>query len=186
MFVPGALGDPPSVDQEDACSLDNDSQHDPACDRQHDGAFETQSVHEIHDPPNPIRGSGGSGVYSKGREVQSPYLWRKDIGTYGIYVGNWSGRRKEQAVNDHIAADLVARAPAQILIAQEVDPKFVRTLRSPSTSAEAKASPWAAVQTSSPAVAVTGVQTSSPAVEGKGKSPRAAPRIFVLMACGGG
>ena len=109
MFVPGALGSPREVDPAETSSLDNDSQHDPA--RADDGAFETQSVHEIHDPPNPIRGSGGRGVFSGGREVQAPYLERSDIGSYGIYVGNWSGRRRERAINEHIASYLAVLHP---------------------------------------------------------------------------
>ena len=78
---------------------------------------------------------------SNGRRVQNPYKDREDIGSYGIYVGNWSGRRKKQVVNDHIAADLVARNPAQILLAQEVDPEFVETLLRPAESEAANSAP---------------------------------------------
>ena len=91
------------------------------------GRRETNEVHIITEPPISIHGSGAgsSGVFSGGREVLMPYLARDDVGSFGIYVGNWSGRRKKQVVNDHIAADLIARNAAQIMIAQEVGPKFV-------------------------------------------------------------
>ena len=91
-------------------------------------------------------GEGGAAaatraVYTGGRLVLMPYLEREDVGTYGIYVGNWSGRRKLQIVNDHLGADLIARNAAQVLIAQEVDPMFIAALRDPERSREAKSAP---------------------------------------------
>ena len=80
MFVAAALGSPREVDPAETSSLVNDSEHNPARADGDDGAFETQSVHEIHDPPNPIRGSGGSGVFSRGREVQEH--WNQDEPDY--------------------------------------------------------------------------------------------------------
>ena len=153
MFLPATFV--PVVSAEETSSLENDSQHDPEKDSQL-GAFETQSVHSIHDAPDPIRGCGGSGVYSRGREVQEPYKERQDVGAWAVYVANWGGRRKERALNNHSASDLVARSPAQIVLAQEVDPKLIRTLEDPSASAEAKARPWRTAQASSPAVAGKG------------------------------
>ena len=42
-----------------------------------------------------------------------------------------------QVVNDHIAADICVRSPAQVLMAQEVDERFIETLRNPAGSDEA-------------------------------------------------
>ena len=116
------------------------------------GRLETQEIHIITEPPIPIhgRGAGSSGVFSGGREVVMPYLARDDVGSFGIYVGNWSGRRRKQVVNDHIAADVIARNAAQIMLAQEVDAKFVEALLDPASSAEAQSAPQAIASQTSP------------------------------------
>ena len=88
--------------------------------------------------------------------MQEPYKERQDVGSWGVYVANWGGRRKEQALNNHIASDLVARSPAQIVLAQEVDPQFIRTLEDPRASAEAMAQPCSTAQASSSAAAGKG------------------------------
>ena len=128
-----------------------------ADDSPRNGRQETQEIRTIAEPPIPIRGrgagssgAGSSGVFSGRREVISPYLSRDDVGSFGIYVGNWSGRRRRQVVNDHIAADLIARNAAQILIAQEVDPQFVAALLAPASSAEARSAPQPIASQTSP------------------------------------
>ena len=55
-------------------------------------------------------------------------------GSAGIYVGNWSGRRKKEKCNRHIYADLIVRNPAQILLCLEVDLEFIEALRDPAAS----------------------------------------------------
>ena len=104
--------------------------------------------------------STSTAVYSHGRVVHNPYSHRDDVGAYGIYVGNWSGRRKLQVVNNHIAADLVARNPAQVILAQEVDRDFVKTLGDPEGSKEA----------TSAVHPVEGQTTPSVVGEGKGRN----------------
>ena len=76
-----------------------------------------------------IRGSGG-------RRVAVPQNSRTDIGSFGFYQGNWSGRRRAHHLRQHIMQDLILRNPAQVLCAQEVDLEFV----------EALANPWEYVQ----------------------------------------
>jgi hypothetical protein len=94
-----------------------------------------------------IRGSGG-------RRVAKPLNSRTDIGSYGLYQGNWSGRRRYLNVRQHIMHDLILRNPAQVLCAQEVDLEFFQALHSPwdyieekspdmtSAVAEARAANW--------------------------------------------
>ena len=79
-------------------------------------------------------------------------------------MGNWSGRRKLQLVNDHIAADLVVRNPAQILLAQEVDNKFIETLQDPMNSSEAQSTPMEVAGQDTPAVAGMGANYRDRAV----------------------
>ena len=66
-----------------------------------------------------------------GRVVQVPLRDREDSGTWGMYCGNWGGHRKLIAAQQHIFQDLIARNPAQVLAAQEVDPKFAQALSDP-------------------------------------------------------
>ena len=46
-----------------------------------------------------------------------------------------------QSVNNYIAADVVARNPAQIIIAAEVDDQFIAVLKDPQQSTEANSTP---------------------------------------------
>ena len=58
----------------------------------HTSICESDAQHVVNVPPVDIRGRGeGSGVYCDGRLVHQPYNGRSDIGTYGVYFGNWSG-----------------------------------------------------------------------------------------------
>ena len=148
-----------ATEWEASSSLADDPEMEARTDMQEDmGVFETDAIHKTHNAPIDTHGDGavrrtqirGAG----GRLVRVPYRERLDIGMYGIYVGNWSGRRRLQEVNDHIAADVVARCPAQIILAQEVDGTFVETLRDPRQSAEARSRPMASVD--APAVAGRG------------------------------
>ena len=155
-----------------ASSLDEDSEYERREEMVPDsGHCETQEVREVQVAPLDVaappvtdtHGCGGassSGVWCRGRLVQNPYLLREDVGSYGVYVGNWSGRRKLAVINDHIAADLIARNPAQILIAQEVDQQFIKALRDPESSKEAKSAPhW-----------VEGQDTPTVVGDGKGRN----------------
>ena len=164
-----------------ASSLDEDSEYE-RCSPSRElipdsGHCETQEVSEVNVAPLDVsappvtdtRGCGeasSSGVWCRGRLVQHPYLQRDDVGSYGVYVGNWSGRRKLAVINDHIAADLIARNPAQILIAQEVDQQFIKALRDPESSKEAKSAPHV----------VKGQDTPTVVGEGKGRNYNERPR----------
>ena len=59
-----------------------------------------------------------------GRIVKWPYRRRKDIGSFGLYAGNWGVRCR---------IDLVRRHPAQVLVAEEVDEDFARLLQDPTS-----------------------------------------------------
>ena len=161
------MGDPASSP---ASSLDEDSEHEGRDELVPDsGHCETQEVREVRVAPLDTHGCGGassSGVWCRGRMVQSPHAQRDDVGCYGVYVGNWSGRRKLAVINDHIGADLIARNPAQILIAQEVDPRFIAALRDPGSSSEAQSAPhW-----------VEGQDTPTVVGDGKGRNYAERPR----------
>ena len=75
-------------------------------------------------PKAPTLGAGG-------RVVRVPCRERDDSGTFGLYCGNWGGHRKMVAAQQHLFQDLIGRNPAQVLAAQEVDPKFARALSHP-------------------------------------------------------
>ena len=157
MFVPGAHGDTAPVVDGETSSLDNDPPHERTEMQEDSGVFETDAINVIYEAPVDTHGRGGRRVRGAGgRRVKKPYVDRDDIGSYGIYVGNWSGRRKEKLVNDHIAADLVARNPAQILLAQEVDSQFVETLLDPWNSRACQSRPMEVDGQDSPAAAGKG------------------------------
>ena len=142
VFWPNANNPAPTVDKDDNSSLDEDPEHAPRKDEQEDmKVYETDAIHQINEAPADIHGGGDPRVRSGGRIVQEPYDERDDVGAYGIYVGNWSGRRRTEAVNNHLAADLIARNPAQVVIAQEVDHPFIDTMRDPANSVAALSKP---------------------------------------------
>ena len=149
-----------------ASSLDEDSEYERRDGHEDSGHCETQEVREVNEAPLPVtdtHGCGGawsSGVWCRGRMVQSPFLQRDDVGGYGVYIGNWSGKRRMAVINDHIAADLIARNPAQILIAQEVDQTFIKALRDPESSKEARSAPHP----------VAGEDTPTVVGDGKGRN----------------
>ena len=155
MFAPGTYGAPPlNVIDDETSSLDEDPVHEVSEMQPDSGIFETDAIQTVNPAPIDthdcgVRRQKGVG----GRIVQQPYLDRDDVGAYGIYVGNWSGRRRLQYVNNHIAADLIARNPAQVLLAQEVDRRFIDTLQDPRHSEEARSAPMAVEGQSSSAVA---------------------------------
>ena len=125
---------PLMVSAEDALStssLENDSEILSA----DDDNFETNADRQVHSPrperesssdPEEVTGYGG-------RIVRQPYLRRRDIGSFGLYVGNWGGRSRMDLVNTHLYHDLVLRNPAQVLAAQEVDEDFARLLWNPTS-----------------------------------------------------
>ena len=143
-----------AASEDDNSSLAEDTEYERSDLLEDSGRCETQEVREVQKAPVDTHGRGAafSGVYSGGRRVQSPYSERQDVGGFGIYVGNWSGRRKMQLINDHLGADLIARNAAQILIAQEVDPKFIASLREPGSSREATSAPQKVAGQDTPAV----------------------------------
>ena len=157
MFAPGTYGSPPlNVIQEETSSIDEDPTHVVSELQPDSGVYETDAIQVVN--PAPID-THDCGVKKKvvrgadGRIVKEPYLDRDDIGSYGVYVGNWSGRRKLQVVNNHIAADLIARNPAQVLLAQEVDRTFIDHLLDPRSSSEVRSRPMKVGGRDSPAAA---------------------------------
>ena len=132
-YVPD--GQPPRLpDVASTSSLDDDPVH-VRHELQEDlPVFETDAGEARHEPLVPIRGDGGGGVRSGSRHVQAPYLERDDVGTFAIYIGNWSGHRREELTWNHIRADLIARNPAQVLLAQEVNMAFHRRAPEPDTT----------------------------------------------------
>ena len=83
-------------------------------------ATETQAVHVI---------------YPKHEDVQPPVVTEEEdtveTGEYGIYVGNWGGRRRLPAVRHHLVWDVIIKSPASVLMAQEADPEFAAALDDP-------------------------------------------------------
>ena len=73
------------------------------------------------------------------RKPWEEYLQRDDIGSFGVYQGNWSGWRKEKEVRAHIFQDIVLRCPGNVLMAQEVDLEFIDLLRDPAKHAGGQA-----------------------------------------------
>ena len=136
------IGPRPEVDPDETSSLAEDSLHEEYDWKEDTNVFETQEV--VIENPMPvcihIRGAPRDQC-AAGRKVVDAYLDRMDVGCYGIYVGSWSGRCKLQVVSDHIAADVCVRNPAQVLIAQEVDWRFIETLSNPAGSEEASSRP---------------------------------------------
>ena len=81
-----------------------------------------------------IHGGGGRLTVRCGkREVVAPHEQRNDVGTYGIYVGNWGGKlqRTNEWMGNHIARDVIACNPAGVLMASQVDHDFICSLRTP-------------------------------------------------------
>ena len=71
----------------------------------------------------------------KSRFVHTPHGSRDDIGSFGVYQGNWGGRRKSVSLRNHIIDDIVVKNPAHILCAQEVDQEFIGVLQDPAIGA---------------------------------------------------
>ena len=69
----------------------------------------------------------------KSRFVHTPHGSRDDIGSFGVYQGNWGGRRKSVSLRNHIIDDIVVKNPAHILCAQEEDKEFIRALKDPAS-----------------------------------------------------
>ena len=72
-------------------------------------------------PEGIYRGDGMSRGVPRGsgdRTVQRPHQYRQDTGTFGIYVGNWGGKRSNDDLQAAVEADLLA-SPGQVIMAQE-------------------------------------------------------------------
>jgi hypothetical protein len=110
-------------------SLDNDtnlgSDEPPNC--------ESNADRQVHSPRPQAESSSDVEVITGhgGRIVKQPYRRRPDIGSFGLYAGNWGGRSRMDLVNTHLYHDLVLRNPAQVLVAQEVDEAFAALLKDP-------------------------------------------------------
>ena len=148
------MGEPVEVDEasEQASSLAEDTETERNDLREDTGLVESNAIRVRQDIDTHGGGATGSGVFCDGREVIAPYRSRDDIGHFGLYLGNWSGRRKLQVINDHIGADLIARNAAQVMMAQEVDQQFIDALRSPTSSREAMSAPHVVVGQDTPTV----------------------------------
>ena len=128
------LAPPLVVSAEDALStssLDNDTDLGSA----ESVNCESNADRQVHSPRPAAESSSDAEFVTGygGRIVKRPYLRRKDIGSFGLYAGNWGGRSRMDLVNTHLYHDLVLRNPAQVLVAQEVDEDFARLLEDPTS-----------------------------------------------------
>ena len=89
------------------------------------------STHVDGDPAPKAKAKAAPTTGAGGRVVQMPMRDRDDVGTWGMYCGNWGGHRKMAAARQHLFQDLISRNPAQVLVAQEVDPLFAQALSDP-------------------------------------------------------
>lgn len=63
------------------------------------------------------------------RQVHEEFRNRDDVGTFGVYQGNWGGNRQNARLHNHVRTDVALNAPTHIVTAQEVDPDFARSMR---------------------------------------------------------
>jgi hypothetical protein len=85
-----------------------------------------------------------------GRPVKSPYVNRSDIGSFGLYVGNWGGPSRAALIEKHLYHDIILRNPAQVLVAQEVDDAFAELLKNPTSQRCGPIAPSSALAERSP------------------------------------
>ena len=80
---------------------------------------------EMHDVVSTTLGAGavsaGVKVGVGGRDVAEPYLYRGEVGSFGLYEANWGGARKAKQLQGQLEKDLIADSPFQVFTAQEVD-----------------------------------------------------------------
>ena len=84
---------------------------------------------------NSARGRGG-------RQICQEFLKRDDIGSLSICQANWGGERKAATMNLHTAHDIIAKSPANVFTAQEVDQPFIRLMAEPSKYAGRSVRQW--------------------------------------------
>ena len=77
-------------------------------------------------------------------------------GSYSFYVANWGGHRQEQGLREHINCDVISRNPCSIIVAAEVNDKFIHSLLDPSQCELARSSPLPVRGQDEPAVAGKG------------------------------
>ena len=80
-----------------------------------------------------------------GRVVKAPYVQRRDIGSFGLYAGNWGGPSRANLITQHLYHDIILRNPAQVLVAQEVDDAFAELLKNPRSQRQAPIPPASAL-----------------------------------------
>ena len=80
-----------------------------------------------------------------GRVVKAPYIQRRDIGSFGLYAGNWGGPSRAALITEHLYHDIILRNPAQVLVAQEVDDAFAELLKNPTSQRRAPIPPASAL-----------------------------------------
>ena len=101
-----------------------------------------QLVHKKGNHPPVAASAPAAAGSSSSRTIHQPFRDRMDKGTFAVYQGNWSGRRKEQWLREHIYTDIVLECPASIVCAQEVDKDFVDVMRNPASGFSRARGKW--------------------------------------------
>ena len=87
---------------------------------------------EMHDVVSTTLGAGavsaGVKVGAGGRDVVEPYLYRGEVGSFGLYEANWGGARRWVSPHNQMEKDLIAEGPFQVITAQEADAVFAAKL----------------------------------------------------------
>ena len=87
---------------------------------------------EMHDVVSTTLGAGavsaGVKVGAGGRDVVEPYLYRGEVGSFGLYDANWGGARRWVSPHNQMEKDLIAEGPFQVITAQEADAVFAAKL----------------------------------------------------------
>jgi hypothetical protein len=72
--------------------------------------------------------SSGANIGAGGRTVLHPFDDRTDVGSFGLYEGNWGGARKDRMLQDRLRHDLIEDCRFSVITAQEVDKMFAQEL----------------------------------------------------------
>ena len=130
-------------------SLDNDTEIGSAAATD----YETNEVREVFSPraTDNVDVDGDTTVTGYGgRLVKEPYMHRRDVGSFGLYMGNWGGPSRAALIEQHLYHDIILRNPAQVLVAQEVDEAFAELLTNPTSGKFGPIAPASALAERSP------------------------------------
>jgi hypothetical protein len=87
---------------------------------------------EMHEVANTTLDAGadssGAQVGAGGRNVVNPFSDRGEVGSFGIYEGNWGGARKDKMLQARLHHDLIEDCRFSVITAQEADRTFAQQL----------------------------------------------------------